>query len=172
MSCGYFGDPSHSCSCGSLAIERYRSRISGPLLDRIDIHLEVPSVAYGDLVGDHSEETSGAIRTAARSMADEAVSQKDVLVKHGLSDTVLENLAQALAEFDYVVEQGTRARRAHVGASADLDLVAHEVVLIVKAMDGLNPYRFARQPELLAAWASVSHVIATPPSIGNIRPAA
>jgi magnesium chelatase family protein len=60
--CGYFGDPSHSCSCGTLAIERYRSRISGPLLDRIDIHLEVPSVAYGDLVGDHSEETSGAIR--------------------------------------------------------------------------------------------------------------
>ena len=60
--CGYFGDPSHSCSCGPLAIERYRSRISGPLLDRIDIHLEVPSVAYGDLVGDHTEETSVAIR--------------------------------------------------------------------------------------------------------------
>jgi magnesium chelatase family protein len=60
--CGYFGDPSHSCSCGSLIIERYRSRISGPLLDRIDIHLEVPSVAYGDLVGEHSEETSLAIR--------------------------------------------------------------------------------------------------------------
>jgi magnesium chelatase family protein len=60
--CGYFGDPSHSCSCGTLAIERYRSRISGPLLDRIDIHLEVPSVAYGDLVGEHSEETSVAIR--------------------------------------------------------------------------------------------------------------
>jgi magnesium chelatase family protein len=60
--CGYFGDPSHSCSCGPLAIERYRSRISGPLLDRIDIHLEVPSVAYGDLVGEHSEETSVAIR--------------------------------------------------------------------------------------------------------------
>jgi hypothetical protein len=62
MSCGYFGDPSHSCSCGTLAIERYRSRISGPPLDRIDIHLEVPSVAYGDLIGEHFEETSVAIR--------------------------------------------------------------------------------------------------------------
>ena len=50
--CGYFGDPLHPCSCGPLAIERYRSRISGPLLDRIDIHLEVPAVAYGDLVGE------------------------------------------------------------------------------------------------------------------------
>jgi magnesium chelatase family protein len=60
--CGYFGDPVHSCSCGPLAIERYRTRISGPLLDRIDIHLEVPSVAYGDLVGEHHDETSSVIR--------------------------------------------------------------------------------------------------------------
>jgi magnesium chelatase family protein len=60
--CGYFGDPVHPCSCGTLAIERYRSRISGPLLDRIDIHLEVPSVAYGDLVGEQSGDNSALIR--------------------------------------------------------------------------------------------------------------
>ena len=60
--CGYFGDPLHSCRCGPLSIERYRSRISGPLLDRIDIHLEVPAVAYGDLVGTQSDESSAAIR--------------------------------------------------------------------------------------------------------------
>jgi magnesium chelatase family protein len=60
--CGYHGDPFHSCSCGPLAIERYRSRISGPLLDRIDIHLEVPAVAYADLVGEQADESSNAIR--------------------------------------------------------------------------------------------------------------
>jgi magnesium chelatase family protein len=60
--CGYFGDPLHSCSCGPISIERYRSRISGPLLDRIDIHLEVPAVAYGDLVGERPNDTSGVIR--------------------------------------------------------------------------------------------------------------
>jgi magnesium chelatase family protein len=60
--CGYSGDSTHSCSCGPLAIERYRSRISGPLLDRIDIHLEVPAVAYGDIVGEQSGETSAVIR--------------------------------------------------------------------------------------------------------------
>jgi len=60
--CGYSGDPTHSCNCGPLAIERYRSRISGPLLDRIDIHLEVPAVAYGDIVGEQSGETSAVIR--------------------------------------------------------------------------------------------------------------
>src|SRR4051795_4338111 len=60
--CGYLGDSIHSCSCGSLSIERYRSRISGPLLDRIDIHLEVPAVAYNDLVGPQTDESSPAIR--------------------------------------------------------------------------------------------------------------
>jgi magnesium chelatase family protein len=60
--CGYFGDPVHPCSCGALAIERYRSRISGPLLDRIDIHLEVPAVAYRDLASEQCGETSSTIR--------------------------------------------------------------------------------------------------------------
>jgi magnesium chelatase family protein len=60
--CGYFGDPLHSCTCGPLTIARYRSRISGPLLDRIDIHLEVPAVAYGDLVAESGDESSAAIR--------------------------------------------------------------------------------------------------------------
>src|SRR2546426_9528911 len=39
--CGYFGDPQHNCVCGPLGVERYLARVSGPLLDRIDIHLEV-----------------------------------------------------------------------------------------------------------------------------------
>jgi len=60
--CGYHGDPSHSCRCGPLDVERYRARVSGPLLDRIDIHLEVPAVPYQELVGGTSEETSAAIR--------------------------------------------------------------------------------------------------------------
>jgi magnesium chelatase family protein len=60
--CGYFGDPLHSCRCGPISIERYRSRISGPLLDRIDIHLEVPAVAYGELVNQSGAEHSAAIR--------------------------------------------------------------------------------------------------------------
>src|SRR2546427_244994 len=41
--CGYFGDPQHNCVCGPLGVERYLARVSGPLLDRIDIHLEVPA---------------------------------------------------------------------------------------------------------------------------------
>lgn len=59
--CGYLGDPTHSCSCTPLAIKRYRSRISGPLLDRIDLHIEVPAVAYRDLSDSRETESSAAI---------------------------------------------------------------------------------------------------------------
>ncbi|MGB4599607.1 MAG: ATP-binding protein [Trichlorobacter sp.] len=59
--CGYLGDPTHSCSCTPLAIKRYRSRISGPLLDRIDLHVEVPAVAYRDLSDLREGEGSAAI---------------------------------------------------------------------------------------------------------------
>ena len=60
--CGYFGDPGRSCTCGTLGVERYRSRLSGPLLDRIDLHVEVPAVPYRDLSDDRSGESSDAIR--------------------------------------------------------------------------------------------------------------
>jgi magnesium chelatase family protein len=60
--CGYYGDPVHICRCAEADVERYRSRVSGPLLDRIDIHLEVPTVPYRDLVGADAEEPSAVVR--------------------------------------------------------------------------------------------------------------
>jgi magnesium chelatase family protein len=56
--CGFLGDQKRECSCSYLQIRRYRSKISGPLLDRIDIHLEVPSVPYRDLKEDSSGDSS------------------------------------------------------------------------------------------------------------------
>jgi len=44
--CGYYSDPQHECPCTIPQIQRYRSRVYGPLLDRIDIHIEVPAVRY------------------------------------------------------------------------------------------------------------------------------
>lgn len=60
--CGYFGDPQHNCSCGTAGVQRYMARVSGPLLDRIDIHLEVPAVKYQALAAQGASETSEAIR--------------------------------------------------------------------------------------------------------------
>jgi magnesium chelatase family protein len=60
--CGYLGDPGHRCHCTPMHVERYLSRLSGPLLDRIDIHLEVPAVAYRDLASRTPEEHSATVR--------------------------------------------------------------------------------------------------------------
>jgi len=60
--CGWFGDPQHTCSCGSQGVLRYLARVSGPLLDRIDLHLEVPTVAYQALAERGAGEPSDAIR--------------------------------------------------------------------------------------------------------------
>jgi magnesium chelatase family protein len=60
--CGYFGDNRHQCTCTHGQIHRYRHRVSGPLLDRIDIHIEVPAVPYKELSNEYSGERSGDIR--------------------------------------------------------------------------------------------------------------
>jgi magnesium chelatase family protein len=60
--CGYFGDPMHDCHCSSTEIQRYMSRVSGPLLDRIDIHITVPSVKFKELSSETRGEKSTTIR--------------------------------------------------------------------------------------------------------------
>jgi magnesium chelatase family protein len=67
--CGFYGDLRHQCNCSPFDIQRYRNRISGPLLDRIDIHVEVPAVEYRELRSGEGGLTSAQVRemvTAAR----------------------------------------------------------------------------------------------------------
>jgi magnesium chelatase family protein len=60
--CGYLGDSRHQCTCTPNMIRRYRSRVSGPLMDRIDIHIDVPAVPYKELSNDYAGEKSEVIR--------------------------------------------------------------------------------------------------------------
>lgn len=60
--CGYFGHPTRACTCTPSAIETYRRRVSGPLLDRIDLHVEVGPVQYSELAGSEKGECSADIR--------------------------------------------------------------------------------------------------------------
>ena len=60
--CGYLTDPVRTCTCTPRQIQQYRAKLSGPLLDRIDLHLEVPAVSYQDLLHKPPTESSAAIR--------------------------------------------------------------------------------------------------------------
>jgi hypothetical protein len=133
-----------------------------------------------------------AFRTAARGMLAEAQAEKELLVRHGLLEAVLDGMSDNLNKFEEAVEQGTEGRRSHVGASAELDALADELTQICRLMDAINRSRFSEDPESLAQWESASNVIgpfrrgsgtagqrgsenvppAAPPASGEIKPAA
>ncbi len=60
--CGHYGDVKRECRCTPSQVQKYRTRLSGPLLDRIDIHVEVPSIELKDLTESSTEESSESIR--------------------------------------------------------------------------------------------------------------
>src|ERR1700761_5222877 len=63
--CGYYGDPTRECRCTPAIIQRYLSKISGPLLDRIDIQIEVPAVPYKELRSGDTADSSEEMRQRA-----------------------------------------------------------------------------------------------------------
>lgn len=110
-------------------------------------------------------------RAAARGMLAEAESRKELFIRYGLAGAVLEGLSAELTRFDQAVQRGMDGRRAHVGASADLAVVAYEIVQVVRVMDALNEIRFAGEGELLPAWKSAANVVTPKTGAGSGLPA-
>jgi magnesium chelatase family protein len=91
--CGYHGDARHVCNCGLKDIERYRARLSGPLLDRIDLHIEVPAVPFDDLRGKRPGESSADMReriAAAREVQQRRYIKTSCRTNANLSGKMLE----------------------------------------------------------------------------------
>jgi mRNA-degrading endonuclease toxin of MazEF toxin-antitoxin module len=119
-----------------------------------------------------------------RGMASAAQTQRELLAKHGLAQSVLNQFVQMLDQFDAAVALGNDGRTAHVGATRDLRAVAQEIVRTVRVMDGRNRQRFAEEGQLLGSWISASTVLGktrmvpeekeagTPAAGGEVRPAA
>jgi hypothetical protein len=101
-------------------------------------------------------------QTVARKMLEQGEAERELLVKHGLSDTLLGDLAAAVAEFDASVAETNSGRQDHILAGAELRTVSEEVVQLVGMMDGLNRYRFQKEPQLLVAWESARHITSGP----------
>ena len=104
--CGYLSDARRTCTCSPAAIRRYRARVSGPLLDRIDIHIEVPALAYNDLANKQNGENSAQILqrvNAARQrqldrFAGELFCNAQMSTRHIRRHCSLDDAGQALLE--------------------------------------------------------------------------
>jgi hypothetical protein len=115
-----------------------------------------------------------AFRTAARGMLVEGQNQQELLTRHGLLSETLGDLAKLLDKFDLAVDQGIEARRAHIGASADLDALSDELTQVTRLLDGINHSRFSENPDALAEWVSARNVNGPPratKSAGSDKPA-
>ena len=100
-----------------------------------------------------------AFRTAARSMQVEAQTHKEVLAKHGLSESVLDLFGHMLDQYDAALELGVNGRTSHKGATRELQALATELAAVVRVMDARNRQRFQSDPKLLESWISASTVL-------------
>jgi len=101
-------------------------------------------------------------RTVARKLLEQGLAQRELLTRHGLSATLLEDLRAAMDEFDASLLETSDGKLEHVQARAELDALSAEVTRLVAVLDGINRYRFERDPELLVAWESAKHVQSGP----------
>jgi len=106
--CGFYSDPLHECTCTIPQIQRYRSRVSGPLLDRIDIHIEVPAVRYQDLTHWQDGESSRAIRErvkGARSIQQSRFQGKRIFCNAQMTSRYLKRHCQIDEQGNRLLEQ-------------------------------------------------------------------
>jgi len=105
--CGYFSDPLKECTCTPTQIQRYRSHISGPLLDRIDLHVDVPAVKYKELGTETSGEPSEIIRervTAARKIMGQRLAQTELYTNAQMENVHLRQFCQLGSESQKLIE--------------------------------------------------------------------
>lgn len=121
-------------------------------------------------------------RTVARKMLEQGQAEKELLLKHGLGATLLDELSAAIDQFDASVAETSSGTLDHVVARAELEELSDEVMRLVGMLDGINRYRFERDPQLLVAWKTAKHVVSgpqvestpapVPPPVGEEKPAA
>ena len=113
--CGFFGDPVRQCRCSPRQVESYRAKISGPLLDRIDLHVEVPQIDYKQLSSNEQSEPSATVRSRVSSC-------------RSLQRDRFEGIPEVRTNSD----MGPKVMRQHCAVSAECSL------LLEQAMEQLN----------------------------------
>jgi hypothetical protein len=106
--------------------------------------------------------TNTVFLTAVKALLAVAESQRDLLVQGGMEPALLENLGRMVADFEVVSEAARTARRDHIGARTDLDVVSVELMEQVKVLDGITRYHYGNDPEMMAEWKAAKQVLGLP----------
>jgi magnesium chelatase family protein len=140
--CGFFGDATRECHCTPPQIQRYVSKISGPLLDRIDIHIEVPAVKYKELRGEVEVESSARVRErvdGARSrQLERYATEKKVFANAQMPPRLIRKFCAIGAEGEKLLE--TAIQRLGLSARAhDRILKVSRTIADLEASPGIEP---------------------------------
>jgi magnesium chelatase family protein len=150
--CGYLGDPSGKCHCTPEAIARYRGRISGPLLDRMDLHIEVPRVPHAELLKANGEgEDSATVR--ARVLAARTLQLKRSGVANArLHPEQLEAVAQLDGEGRALVQRAME--RFHLSARA-----YHRILRVARSIADLSALQKQEEPAMILPIAALHEAL-------------
>ncbi|MCD6417482.1 YifB family Mg chelatase-like AAA ATPase [bacterium] len=144
--CGYYGDPYHECTCTITQVRKYRAKISGPLLDRIDMHIEVPSVRYEKLAGEPTGESTEEIR--ARVMEARLIQQKrfegikNVYANAHMTTKLIRRFCKLSPEGENILKQAIT----RMGLSArayDRVLKVSRTIADLENSESIEPYHIA-----------------------------
>ncbi|MBK9974612.1 MAG: YifB family Mg chelatase-like AAA ATPase [Planctomycetes bacterium] len=138
--CGYLGHPSKPCSCTPRMIAGYRSRISGPLLDRIDIHLEVPAVDLKELSGTRTGLSSSEMRAQVQAARDRQTSrfggnQRTLHSNAAMTDQDVSRLAALAPPVKVLLDQAMEALQLSARAYTRIRKIARTIADLEGAAD-------------------------------------
>lgn len=105
--CGWYGDKDHACHCSPLEIKKYTRKLSGPLLDRIDIHIRVPRVKYDDLTSKRKAESSAKVRervSAARKIQTERLQKYNLFCNAQMNHAMLQEICILTPEAEQLLK--------------------------------------------------------------------
>ena len=145
--CGYWGDPTHECRCTPLQIQRYVGRISGPLLDRIDIHIDVPAVKFKELASTSAPEGESSVQIRERVVRARG-RQRERLQGEGLFSNaqMLPRLIRKYCRIDSEGERMLEQAMTRLGLSArayDRILKVSRTIADLDACEDIRPHHVA-----------------------------
>ncbi|HCB02555.1 MAG TPA: magnesium chelatase, partial [Anaerolineae bacterium] len=145
--CGYYGDSQKPCTCAPAVVTKYQKRISGPMLDRIDIHIEVPRVDYEKLSGNKLGETSETIRQRVQNA-------RDIQIKRFANSDIVCNSDMRVGEIRQYCNLQAEGQSLMRAAMSQMNLSArayHRILKLARTIADLAGSKEIQSPHLAEA---------------------